>query len=38
MDNKDKHIVPLGTLYEFNKQLMLKQNELTKSQIKQVIP
>ena len=36
--NKDKHTVPLGTLYDFNKQLMLKQKALTKSQIEQMIP
>lgn len=36
--NENKHTVPLGTLYDFNKQLMLKQKALTKSQIEQIMP
>ena len=38
MDKNTKHDVSLGTLYDFNKQIMLKQGKLSKYKIEAVIP
>ena len=34
MNKTDKHNVSLGTLYDFNKQIMLQQKNITKSDLK----
>lgn len=36
MNKDDTHNVSLGTLYDFNKQIMLKQSKLSKSKLKAV--
>ena len=33
MDKINSHNIPLGTLYDFNKQMMLKQSKLSSSEI-----
>ena len=38
MDKNTKHDVSLGTLYDFNKQIMLKQGKLSKYKIEAVMP
>jgi hypothetical protein len=38
MEKNEKHNISLGTLYDFNKQLILKQGRLSKSQIKKIMP
>lgn len=38
MDKNTKHNIPLGTLYDFNKQIMLKQGKLSKSKIEAIKP
>ena len=38
MEKTNTHNVSLGTLYDFNKQIMLKQNKLSKSKIENIKP
>lgn len=38
MNKNDTHNVSLGTLYDFNKQMMLKQGKLSKSKLKAIEP
>ena len=38
MNKNDTHNVSLGTLYDFNKQMMLKQGKLSKSKLKTIEP
>ena len=38
MNKNDTHNVSLGTLYDFNKQIMLKQSKLSKSKLKAIEP
>ena len=38
MNKNDAHNVSLGTLYDFNKQMMLKQGKLSKSKLKAIEP
>ena len=38
MNKDDTHNVSLGTLYDFNKQMMLKQGKLSKSKLKAIEP
>ena len=38
MDKNTKHDVSLGTLYDFNKQIILKQGKLSKYKIEAAIP
>lgn len=38
MNKNDTHNVSLGTLYGFNKQMMLKQGKLSKSKLKAIEP
>lgn len=38
MDKNTKHDVSLGTLYDFNKQIILKQGKLSKYKIEAVMP
>lgn len=38
MNDKNKHVVPLGTIYDFNKQLILKQGRLSKSDLEKIKP
>ena len=38
MNKDDTHNVSLGTLYDFNKQIMLKQSKLSKSKLKAIEP
>lgn len=38
MNKNDTHNVSLGTLYNFNKQMMLKQGKLSKSKLKAIEP
>lgn len=38
MNKNDTHNVLLGTLYDFNKQMMLKQGKLSKSKLKAIEP
>ena len=36
MNKDDTHNVSLGTLYDFNKQMMLNQGKLSKSKLKAI--
>lgn len=36
MNKNDTHNIPLGTLYDFNKQMMLKQSKLNKTDLKTI--
>ena len=38
MNKNDTHDVSLGTLYDFNKQLILKQGEISKTKLKTIKP
>ena len=38
MSKNEKHNVSLGTLYDFNKQMVLKQGLLSKAEIKEIKP
>ena len=38
MNKNDTHNVSLGTLYDFNKQMMLNQSKLSKSKLKAIEP
>lgn len=38
MNKNDTHNVSLGTLYDFNKQMILKQGKLSKSKLKAIEP
>ena len=38
MNKNDTHDVSLGTLYDFNKQLILKQGEISKTKLKIIKP
>ena len=38
MNKNDTHNVSLGTLYDFNKQLILKEGKMTKAQIEKIKP
>lgn len=38
MNKNDTHNVSLGTLYDFNKQMMLNQGKLSKSKLKAIKP
>lgn len=38
MSENEKHNVSLGTLYDFNKQMVLKQGLLSKAEIKEIKP